>query len=80
MTTPRDAASSPQLVQAGDVSSRTHARLPNRFRAFTAVREADDTSPSVNLPPDCLRASGGLFGASYMGEWWQLNEIRKAGL
>ena len=79
MTAPRDAASSPQLVQAGD-DFLPVARLPNHSRA-PLPRVKPGTSPSpVNLPPDCLRASGGLFGASYMGEWWQLNEIRKAGL
>ena len=76
MTRDTDASSSPQ-PQAGGSPSFTLACTYSR--ALTAVREAGNLSP-VNLPPDCLRASGGTFGASYMGEWWQLNEIRKAGL
>jgi len=74
MTRHTDAASSPQ-PQAGGLSSFTPACTYSR--ALTAALEAGNLSP-VNLPPDCFTASGGTFGASYMGAVWQLNEIRKA--
>ena len=75
MTAQRDAAT--RLVQAGG-DFLPAARLPNHSRApLPRVKPGSSPSP-VNLPPDCLTASGGLFGAHYMGSDWQLNEIRKA--
>ena len=78
MTRQPDAASSPQ-PQAG-VPSHTRARLPNRIHRLPdgAHDKALSARLSAQLPPDCLRASGGLLGAEYIGSDWQLNKIRKA--
>ena len=78
MTRHTDAASSPQPQAGGDFLPA--ARLPNQIHRLSDG--AHDTAPtarlSAQLPPDCLTASGGLFGAHYMGSDWQLEQIKRA--
>ena len=77
MTRHTDAAT--RLVQAGG-DFLPAARLPNQIHRLSDG--AHDTAPtarlSAQLPPDCLTASGGTFGASYMGAHWQIREIERA--
>lgn len=77
MTRHTDAASSPQPQAGGDFLPA--ARLPNHSRA-PLPRVKPGTSPSpVNLPPDCLTASGGAFWVDRLCAVW-LAKIRETGL